>query len=169
LARATQEALEKLIAPTVVAMGYSLVRVRLYEGGEPRLQVMAEREADGTMTVDDCAALSRALSAVLDVEDPIGGSYDLEISSPGIDRPLVRPQDYERFSGFEAKLETAAPIDGRRRFRGRLRGVVDDTVRIELRDGSEASLPFTAIRDAKLVLTDELVKASLNGTRTTDE
>ena len=150
-------------------MGYSLVRVRLFEGGQSRLQVMAEREANGTMTVDDCATLSRALSAVLDVEDPIGGSYDLEISSPGIDRPLVGPDDYERFNGFEAKLETALLIDGRRRFRGRLRGFDGDTVRIALRDGSEANVPLTAIRDAKLMLTDDLVKASLNGAGTTDE
>ena len=169
MARATREALEKLIAPTVAAMGYSLVRVRLFEGGQLRLQVMAEREANGTMTVDDCATLSRALSAVLDVEDPIGGSYDLEISSPGIDRPLVGPDDYERFNGFEAKLETALLIDGRRRFRGRLRGFDGDTVRIALRDGSEANVPLTAIRDAKLMLTDDLVKASLNGAGTTDE
>ncbi|HJN22268.1 MAG: ribosome maturation factor RimP [Alphaproteobacteria bacterium] len=169
MARATREALEKLIAPTVAAMGYSLVRVRLFEGGQLRLQVMAEREANGTMTVDDCATLSRALSAVLDVEDPIGGSYDLEISSPGIDRPLVGPDDYERFNGFEAKLETALLIDGRRRFRGRLRGFDGDTVRIALRDGSEANVPLTAIRDAKLMLTDDLVKASLNAAETTDE
>ena len=150
-------------------MGYSLVRVRLFEGGQLRLQVMAEREANGTMTVDDCATLSRALSAVLDVEDPIGGSYDLEISSPGIDRPLVGPDDYERFNGFEAKLETTLLIDGRRRFRGRLRGFDGDMVRIALRDGSEANVPLTAIRDAKLMLTDDLVKASLNAAETTDE
>ena len=150
-------------------MGYSLVRVRLFEGGQLRLQVMAEREANGTMTVDDCATLSRALSAVLDVENPIGESYDLEISSPGIDRPLVGPDDYERFNGFEAKLETALLIDGRRRFRGRLRGFDGDTVRIALRDGSEANVPLTAIRDAKLMLTDDLVKASLNAAETTDE
>jgi ribosome maturation factor RimP len=162
VAGATQEVLERLIAPTVEAMGYSLVRVRL--GGSPRrLQVMAERSDGTAMTVDGCAALSKALSALLDVEDPIEGAYALEVSSPGIDRPLVRLADFDRFAGFEAKIVTGAPVDGRHRFRGRLLGTDSAAVQIDV--GGEvgvAAVPFDAIRDAKLVLTDELIAATLN-------
>ena len=167
LIRATQEALEELIAPTLAAMGYSLVRVRLFDGGAPRLQVMVERDDETAVTVQDCALASRALSVLLDVEDPIPGGYQLEISSPGIDRPLVRRRDFERFAGFEAKVETSVPIDGRRRFRGRLLGVDGDTVRIALGDAGEAALPLAAIREAKLMLTDDLIRASLNGKKAT--
>lgn len=155
------ERIEALIGPAIVAMGYDLVRVRMIGGARPRLQVMAERP-DGTMNVESCADVSHAVSAILDVEDPIDGEYVLEVSSPGIDRPLVRRKDYERYAGFEAKLETAEPIDGRRRFRGRLAGMEADCVRIELAGtDTVAVLPFDAIAEGKLVLTDELVRASL--------
>lgn len=162
MAEATQDVLERLIAPTVEAMGYSLVRVRL--GGSPRrLQVMAEGGGGAAMTVDDCAALSKALSALLDVEDPIPGAYALEVSSPGIDRPLVRLADFDRFAGFEAKIVAAQPIDGRRRFRGRLLGTANGAVRIELGgDLGVAAVPFDAILEAKLVLSDELIAATVN-------
>jgi ribosome maturation factor RimP len=118
---------------------------------------MAERP-DGTMTVDDCAEVSRAVSAILDVEDPIRGEYDLEVSSPGIDRPLVRRKDYEKWAGFDAKIEMAFAIDGRRRFKGRLLGIREDRVAIDL-DGVETLLPFDEIESAKLVMTDALLKA----------
>jgi ribosome maturation factor RimP len=163
VASATNNALVQLIAPTIEAMGYDVVRVKLSGSSPARLQVMAERRDRIAMTVEDCAALSTAVSAVLDVEDPIPGHYDLEVSSPGIDRPLVRPADFERYTGFVAKLETAVPIDGRKRFRGRLVDVTDGVVQVEL-DATEqtVAIPFDVLREAKLVLTDDLIAASLN-------
>jgi ribosome maturation factor RimP len=153
----------RLIAPPLEAMGFDLVRVRFGGGRRPVLQIMAERP-DGTMTVEDCAEVSRAVSAVLDVEDPIPGEYLLEVSSPGIDRPLTRLADFERFKGFEAKVELALPMDGRKRFRGRLDGLTaDEEVRLADTEGGNVLLPFHAIADAKLVLTDELIAASLKG------
>ena len=110
------------IEPSLEAMGYRLVRVVITSGRRATLQVMAERIDDRPMTVDDCAQISHSVSALLDVADPIAGAYMLEISSPGIDRPLVRPEDYDRFSGFEARIELARPLEGRKRFRGRLLG-----------------------------------------------
>lgn len=155
---------ERLISPSIEAMGYQVVQVRQMGGKEqPTLQIMAEPVDDREMTVDDCADLSRAVSAILDVEDPIPGAYLLEVSSPGIDRPLVRLQDFERFAGYEARLETERPIAGRKRYRGRLLGVVDDRVRIEMDDdAAEATeIPFVEIAKAKLVLTDELIQETL--------
>ena len=148
--------IEAIIAPTVVGMGYELVRVGMSKGAT--LQVMIDR-ADGRPTgVEDCATLSRALSAVLDVEDPIATAYTLEVSSPGIDRPLTRPKDYVRWAGHMARLETAAPIDGRRRFKGTLLGIDGDTVKLRLEDGVEAALPFAAVARAKLELTNALIE-----------
>ena len=152
-----------LIEPTLVAMGYALVRVAIVgSASRPTLQVMAERNDGAGMSVDDCAAISEAVSAILDVEDPIAGAYTLEVSSPGIDRPLVKKADYERFAGFEAKLETAQMIGGRKRFRGRLLGAGADVVRVKLDNGEEVELPLDGITHAKLVLTDDLIAA---GTR----
>jgi len=152
--------IQRIIAPTVEDMGYDIVRVQLSGMQRPTLQIMAERRDDGAMTVEDCAEISRAISAVLDVEDPIASAYTLEISSPGIDRPLTRLKDYERFAGFEARVETRFPIDGRKRFRGLLRGVADEAVQIETDTGMVA-IPFADIQRGKLVLTDALVAASL--------
>lgn len=155
---------EELIAPSVEAMGYALVRVRLMGGKvRPTLQVMAERRDGAEMGVDDCADLSRAISALLDVEDPISGSYLLEVSSPGIDRPLVKAADFERFAGYEAKLETRRALDGRKRFRGRLLGLEDGSVHLALGDGSgaRAEIPLADVAEAKLVLTDELIETAL--------
>jgi ribosome maturation factor RimP len=158
--------LRALITPTAEDLGFEIVRVRL-QGGETRrtLQVMAERP-DGTMNIDGCAELSRALSAVLDVEDPIEAAYDLEVSSPGIDRPLTRPKDFERYAGFDAKLETATPIDGRRRFKGVLEGVADGEVlmRVQLEGKPKPKVlgfAYHLLSDAKLVLTDELIRHDL--------
>jgi ribosome maturation factor RimP len=148
--------IEAIVAPTVVGMGYELVRVGMSKGST--LQIMIDR-ADGRPTgVEDCAALSRALSAVLDVEDPITTAYTLEVSSPGIDRPLTRPKDYVRWAGHVARLETAAPIDGRRRFKGTLLGIDGDTVKLRLEDGAEAALPLASVARAKLELTNALIE-----------
>ena len=146
----------RLIEPSLAAMGYRLVRVAMTGGRRATLQVMAERLDDLAMTVEDCARLSHFVSALLDVHDPIVGSYTLEISSPGIDRPLVRSEDYDRFIGFEAKIELAMPVEGRKRFRGRLLGTVEGTVRLHT-DGGQIGLPLDAVARAKLVLTDELI------------
>jgi len=151
--------IEQIITPSVEAMGYEVVRVQLTGGQRMVLQVMAERADGAPMTVEDCADISRAISAVLDVEDPIKSAYTLEVSSPGIDRPLTRLKDYERFAGFEAKLETRLAVDGRKRFKGMLKGVEDGLVCIETEQGA-ARLEFDNILRSKLVLTDELIRAS---------
>lgn len=152
------ERIAALIEPSLQAMGYDLVRVHYSGGGRPVLQVMCERDADGSMTLDDCAEVSRAVSALLDVEDPIPEAYELEVSSPGIDRPLTRLKDFERFAGHEAKLELAAPVDGRRRFRGIVKGVDGDRVLVAVGE-DDVALPLAQIRAAKLVLTDALLAA----------
>ena len=151
--------IEAMVSPSLEAMGYRIVRVSMTGGRRATLQVMAERVDGAAMTVEDCAEISRSLSALLDVADPIAGAYTLEVSSPGIDRPLVRREDFERFAGFEAKVELTAPVDGRRRFRGRVLGIEGDEVRLLV--GTEpVALPFGAIARAKLVLNDELLQAS---------
>jgi len=144
------------IEPSLEALGYRLVRVVITSGRRATLQVMAERLDDQPMTVDDCAQISHSVSALLDVADPIPGAYMLEISSPGIDRPLVRTEDYDRFRGFEARIELARPIDGRKRFRGRLLGTSRGNVRLATETG-ETELPLDAVGRAKLVLTDDLI------------
>ena len=149
----------ELIEPTLRDMGFELVRVLMRGGQRPTLQIMVERGDHAPTTLDDCTEVSHAVSALLDVADPLPGAYRLEVTSPGIDRPLVRRVDYERFAGFEARLETELPIDGRRRFRGRLLGVADDQVRLALPEG-EQSIPLDAIKKAKLVLTDDLIAAA---------
>ena len=148
--------IEAMIAPSLEAMGYRVVRVAVTGGRRPTLQIMAERADDQAMRVEDCTEVSRMVSALLDVADPIAGAYLLEVSSPGIDRPLVRPEDFARFAGFEAKVELNAPVDGRKRFRGRLLGVEGDQLRL-LVDASPVALPIAAVTRAKLVLTDELL------------
>jgi ribosome maturation factor RimP len=151
-----------IVEPSLEAMGYRLVRI-LIMGGQRRatLQIMAERRDEAAMTVEDCAEISRSVSALLDVADPIAGAYVLEVSSPGIDRPLVRPEDYDRFAGFEARVDLHQPLAGRKRFRGRLLGRVPDAadhVRLVAESG-EVDLPLAAIARAKLVLTDDLLAA----------
>ena len=148
--------IEAMIAPSLEAMGYRVVRVALTGGRRATLQIMAERTDDQAMGVEDCSEISRTVSALLDVADPIAGAYLLEVSSPGVDRPLVRREDFARFAGLEAKIELHAPLDGRRRFRGRLLGVEGDQLRL-LVDTVPVALPIAAIARAKLVLTDELL------------
>ncbi|CAO3352742.1 ribosome maturation factor RimP [Azospirillum sp. TSH64] len=151
--------IEQIITPSVEAMGYEVVRVQISGGQRAILQIMAERADGAPMTVEDCADISRSVSALLDVEDPIREAYTLEVSSPGIDRPLTRLKDFERFAGFEARLESRMAIDGRKRFKGMLKGVEDGLVCIDTEQGP-ARLEFDTILRAKLVLTDELIRAS---------
>ena len=161
--RATNPVEERVIAlvePTADGLGYRLVRVRLSGNRRKRLQIMAERVSDGQMTVDDCSRLSRAVSSVLDLEDPIKDEYDLEVSSPGIDRPLMRLEDFERFNGHVARLETAAMIDGRRRFKGEIAGVEGDVIVLHT-EGGQVRLQFSALSDARLVMTDRLIEEDL--------
>ena len=149
-----------LIAPAVTDLGYELVRVAVLGRDHPTVQIMADR-ADGTLIgVDDCEAISHAVSAVLDVEDPIPGEWNLEVSSAGIDRPLTRAKDWVRFAGHQAKAEVNIPIDGRKRFAGIVLGAADGHGRMRLEDGSEVSLPLAEMRKARLVLTDALMEAS---------
>ncbi|HEU0147035.1 MAG TPA: ribosome maturation factor RimP [Bradyrhizobium sp.] len=151
--------------PVLQGMGYRLVRIRISGEAGCTVQVMAERP-DGTMQIEDCEAVSRALSPVLDIADPVDRAYRLEISSPGIDRPLVRRSDFERFGGHLVKIEMAVAHQNRKRFRGVLNGVEGDAVRITREDvpkdeDADVLLPMTDISDAKLVLTDELIAESM--------
>ena len=150
----------RLIEPSLDSMGYDLVRVQISGGASDRcLQIMAERKDRAEMNVEDCASISRNISTILDVEDPITEAYTLEVSSPGMDRPLVRLEDFTRFAGFEARIDTMEAIVDRKRFRGKLKGVEGETILIEV-DGETYEIPFEDILRAKLVLTDELIAAS---------
>ncbi len=153
------ETIERLVKAPLRAEGFDIVRVILSGERRPKLQIMVERLDGRAVSVDDCALASRRVSAVLDVEDPVAGPYVLEVSSPGIDRPLTRLGDFERFAGFEARVELRVPVAGRRRFRGRLLGVDHDRIRLET-EGEEIELSFDQIQKAKLVLTDDLIAAS---------
>jgi ribosome maturation factor RimP len=153
-----------LTEPVLDGLGFRLVRVRIMGGQDTIVEIMAER-LDGSMSVEDCKTVSHNLSPVFDVHDPLPGSYRLQVSSPGIDRPLVRPGDFEQWAGHEAKIELKEPIDGRKRFRGVLDGYADGEVRIKVdldKDGPQVlGFPVGLIGDARLVLTDELVRESL--------
>lgn len=153
------------IEPTLAGLGFRLVRVKVSGLNGCTVQIMAERP-DGTMSVEDCEAVSRAVSPVLDLEDPVERAYHLEVSSAGIDRPLVRAEDFERWAGHVAKVETSVPVGERRRFRGTIRGVADGAALLELPDAPEGAdstvrLPLAGLKEARLVLTDELVRESL--------
>jgi len=148
-----------IITPVIEDLGYELVRVRLMSGKHKTVQIMAERP-DGGIEVDDCAKISLEVSAVLDVEDPIEDEYSLEVSSPGIDRPLTRLKDFDAWNGYEAKIETEELIDGRRRFKGLLAGTEGDEVLITIDEGT-IGLNFEWLSDAKLVLTDDLIAEML--------
>lgn len=151
--------LAEIVGPVIEDLGFELVRIRLMSGKSTTLQIMAERP-EGGIEVEDCAQISTAVSAALDVEDPILDTYTLEVSSPGIDRPLTRLKDFETFEGYEAKIETTELIDGRRRFKGELAGVEDDEVLINIEEGT-VGLKFEWLSDAKLVLTDDLIQEML--------
>jgi ribosome maturation factor RimP len=162
-----------IAAPVLADLGFRLVRVKLSGQGGETVQVMAER-SDGSMSVDDCEAVSQALSPVLDVEDPIEGGYRLEISSPGIDRPLVRISDFGRARGHEVRIEMAVPIDGRKRFRGIIEALEGEGMdarvhlcRTDLKphEAAEVSLKLADIAEAKLVLTDALIRSALRSAK----
>lgn len=157
-----------VVEPVLNGLGYRLVRAKVSGRNGRTLQIMAERP-DGTMTVQDCEAISRDLSPVLDVEDPIPGAYHLEVSSPGIDRPLVRASDFDRWSGHLAKVELSVPVDGRRRFRGTLTGLEGEAAGIDYETpeggSAHALLPLDGIAEARLVLTDALIEATLRETK----
>ncbi len=149
-----------MVAPPLADMGYELVRVSVLGRDTPTIQIMADR-ADGSLIgVADCESISHAVGAVLDVDDPIPGAWNLEVSSAGIDRPLTREKDWNRFSGHLARAETNMPIDGRKRFAGIVLGAADGYGRLRVEDGSEVALPLADIRKARLVLTDALIAAS---------
>lgn len=154
-------ALTRLIEPEAKAEGFELVRVKMMGGkSDPTLQVMAERPETGQLSLEDCAQLSRRLSDVLDQADPIEGSYRLEVSSPGIDRPLTRPQDYQRWAGHEARISLSEPIDGRKQFNGTLAGVQGDQALVDVPGFGRKALPLRRIHAAKLVITDKLIEAT---------
>ncbi len=162
----------ELIEPALSGSGFRLVRVAVSGREGKTLQIMAERP-DGTLTIADCEAISKEISPLLDVHDPIAGSYHLEVSSPGIDRPIVRPSDFEVWSGYEAKIEVKQPIDGRKRFRGMLEGFEGGEVRMEV-DLGEAGrniigIPMALIGEARLVLTDELIREALRRAKNSNE
>lgn len=162
--------LAEIVTPTIEGLGFELVRIRLMGGVYKTLQIMADRP-EGGIDVDDCGRISVAVSAVLDVEDPIEDQYTLEVSSPGIDRPLTRLKDFDAWEGHEAKIETSEMIDGRKRFKGKLAGTEGDEVLIEIEEGT-IGLKFDWLSDAKLVLTDELITEMLRqkkATETVDE
>lgn len=150
----------ELLKSTIEHMGFRLVRVKLSggEGGQRILQIMIERLSGEDITVDDCAEVSYTASALLDVNEPVTGAYRLEVSSPGIDRPLMNAEDFNRYTGFEAKVETAHPVEGRKRFNGTLGTVEGGAIKITV-DKQEWSIPLDAIQTAKLIITDALLKA----------
>ena len=152
------QAVRALIAPSLADIGYEVVRVMTIGAEHVTLQIMAERLDEDKMTVEDCASISRTVSAIFDVEDPIIGAYTLEVSSPGLDRPLVRKKDFERYSGLEAKIELHQALNGQRRYSGMLAGYADGVVTIVTENGA-TNLPFEEIDKAKLIITDDLLAA----------
>ncbi len=162
---ALSDRIEKLVAPVVAAGGFELVRVKVTGAEMKTLQIMAERP-DHTMTAEDCASLSRALSPVLEEADPIPGAYRLEVSSPGIDRPLTRLKDYNDWQGYEARLDLDRMIEGRKKFKGVLAGVDGENVCLDIEGEAETALiPFSWIASGKLVLTDDLIRDSLRAAK----
>ena len=156
--------LEERVSPTLEALGFEVVRVALTgSAGRKTLQVMADHNDGSLITVEDCAEISHALSTIFDVEDPVADRYDLEVSSAGIDRPLTRPKDFVAYAGFEAKVETKTPVEGRKRFRGRLAGVTNaDKVLLSV-DEANVNISLDNVKSAKLILTDELIAATTGG------
>ncbi len=164
-----EDRLVELLTPIIDAEGFELVRLRLSGSNTKTLQIMAERP-DGTMTAEDCAKLSRAISVVMEDADPLPDQYMLEVSSPGIDRPLTRLKDYDRWEGFEAKLELTQLVEGQKRFRGTLAGTEDDNICIDLQGEEDTALiPFALIQSAKLMMTDDLITESLRRSKAAEK
>jgi len=156
----------EIVTPALEGLGYELVRVAVSGRDRPAVQIMADRADGAPMTVDDCETISRDLGAVIDVADPMPGEWRLEVSSPGIDRPLTRIKDWNRFAGHLARAEVDPPIEGRRRFSGIVLGADAEHARLRLDDGSEVALPMANLRRARLVLTDALIEATATPDRT---
>lgn len=159
-----EEKIITLVQPVIADLGFAFHHIKITgETGSALVQVMAEDTETRNLGVDDAAKISRAISAVMDVEDPINGAYRLEVSSPGIDRMLINENDFEDYKGFEAKLETATPNEnGQKRFRGVINGLKDKNVLVSTEDQGDVEIPYSALAKAKLVLTDELIKATAN-------
>lgn len=155
------EKITSIIEPSLDDMGYAIVQIKMADGDRRKtLTIMAERKDGVVMGFDDCTEISRVVGALLEVDDPITGAYNLEVCSPGIDRPLTKPEDYSKYAGYEAKIETQLPIDGRKRFRGVLKGMNDNKVTMDM-EGKDTVISFSNIRTAKLVMTDALVAEHL--------
>ena len=158
-----KQKITSLVEPSMHSMGYDIVRIKLFDGDHKTLQIMAERLSDGELGIEDCEKISKTISTLLDIEDPISDEYSLEVSSPGIDRPLVRPKDFQRYAGFTAKLQTHLPIDGRRCFKGKILGFSDEKQEISIKTDDVAEQCIIAmdnLETAKLVLTDELLAST---------
>ena len=165
----TIERITHIIEPSLESMGYNLVQVKLADGTRRKtLTIMAERLDDVFMSFDDCTQISQTVSALLDVDDPITGAYDLEVSSPGLDRPLTKLADFTRYAGYEIKCDMLIPVEGRKRFKGILKGITGQTISIEV-DGAPLSFAFGNIRTAKLVVTDDLVAETLRKQKHAEE
>jgi ribosome maturation factor RimP len=149
------------VEPSLLEMGYALVQVKLSDQRRKTLSIMAERADGAGMGIEDCTQISRTVSALLDVEDPIQTAYDLEVCSPGLDRPLTKPEDFRRFAGNEAKLETVLPIEGRRRFRGKIEALEGNETIVMLIDGNEVKIKMNNVRSAKLIATDAVIESHL--------
>ncbi|MDD3371188.1 MAG: ribosome maturation factor RimP [Alphaproteobacteria bacterium] len=163
MSKAAEKKIAGLIAGGIEEAGYDLVRVQITGGGKhATLQIMVDRKDEAGMTVDDCATVSCIVSPILEADADLASRYDLEVSSPGIDRPLVKLGDYKKYAGHLAKIELTAPIDGRRRFQGKIGKVEGDKIQVDTDKGS-VTLPYETIEQAKLVLTDELIKAATSG------
>ena len=153
------EKIEEMICPSIVSAGYELVQIKFLDNHNKTLQIMIERRDRGPITIDDCTLISRVVSPLLDVGDPVSGSYTLEVSSPGIERPLVKIDDFERFLGFMATVETKRPLPNLKNFRGLISSIIGNSIRLEI-DGKYIDIPFEEIRQASLIITDALIEAS---------
>jgi ribosome maturation factor RimP len=152
--------IEELITPTINSLGYDLVRVQILDEGTKTLQIMVDRLDEANLTVDDCSVISKEISVIIDINDPIGENYLLEVSSPGIDRPLLRFKDFEKYAGFHARVDMSIALEGRKKFKGKLTGIEGDNIRIKVKEETYL-LPFSKIEKAKLTLTQELLDAAI--------
>ena len=152
--------IEELITPTINSLGYDLVRVQILDEGTKTLQIMVDRLDEANLTVDDCSVISKEISVIIDINDPIGENYLLEVSSPGIDRPLLRFKDFEKYAGFHARVDMNTALEGRKKFKGKLTGIEGDNIRIKVKEETYL-LPFSKIEKAKLTLTQELLDAAI--------
>ena len=152
--------IEELITPTINSLGYDLVRVQILDEGTKTLQIMVDRLDEANLTIDDCSIISKEISVIIDINDPIGENYLLEVSSPGIDRPLLRFKDFEKYAGFHARVDMSIALEGRKKFKGKLTGIEGNNIRIKVKEETYL-LPFSKIEKAKLTLTQELLDAAV--------